>query len=61
MAKGELSWRYSNTLEQGDTFEEEGKTFEVIYVWASAQGPVFGKPGVPDNQYIPRKIRVKEL
>jgi len=61
MAKGDLSWRYHDEWQQGDIIEEDGKTYEVIYVWAGAQGPIFGKPGVPNSQYIPRKCRLKEL
>lgn len=61
MAKGDLSWSNDATLQPGDVFEQGGKTFEVIYVWWGAKGPIFGKPGVPNNQYVPRKVRVKEL
>ena len=61
MTKGQLSWRLSPTLRQGDVFEEDGKAFEVIYVWPAVPGPIFNKPGSPDNTLLPRKVRVKEL
>jgi hypothetical protein len=61
MPIGSLSWKYSQSLVAGDVFEEDGKTFEVLYVEMEKPGPIFGKPGHPNAQYIPRKVRIKQI
>lgn len=61
MPVGNLGWVLSEDLEPGDVFEKDGKTYEVLYVEMEKYGPIFGKPGVPNTQIIPRKVRVKEI